>query len=394
MTSTRPSNSDPSSLCPFSGATASSDQDGERFNEPLPLESKEEVLCEARSWFDQWVQEGGTAPSDRWDTIEQEVHARGTWKMSSDELAWSARVAWRNNTRCIGRLFWKGLVVKDCRSLCAAQEIAEACFEHLRQAYNGGRIRPMVTIFAPVAPGQRGVEILNHQLVRYAGYRRPNGKVIGEPESIELTELAESLGWQGAGGAFDILPLMIRMPGGEIKLFPVPNSCVREVELVHPELPWFSELGLRWYSVPVISNMRMQAGGLHFSAAPFSGWYMSTEIGSRNFGDRDRYDALPALAQKLKLDMSSPRNLWQERALLELNRAVLHSFSEAGVTLVDHHTASEEFLRFREREEALGRTVYANRDWIIPPMSPARCPTWDISFDNQHVTPNFFHRVV
>tara|TARA_Y100001968_G_scaffold327799_2_gene373621 strand:+ start:1231 stop:2382 length:1152 start_codon:yes stop_codon:yes gene_type:complete len=379
--------------CPFSGSAEAKHLDQNLFAEPPPLTTRDEVLAEARTWLDQFGQEGGAVAPDRWARIEQEVRDRGIWEMSFDELAWSARLAWRNNTRCVGRLFWKALVVRDCRQLGSAEEIAGACFEHLERADNGGKVRPMVTIFAPLAPGEQGIEILNHQLARYAGYRRRDGTVVGEPESLALTQLAQSLGWKGSGEAFDLLPLMIRMPGGEIELFPLPSRCVREVELVHPELPWFQSLGLRWYSVPAISNMRMQAGGLNFDLAPFSGWYMSTEIGARNFADRDRYNMLPVIADRLGLDTSSPRNLWQERALIELNTAVLHSFSEAGVTLVDHHTASEEFVRFVKAEEAQGRPVFANRDWIIPPMAPARCPTWTMDFSNHHVTPNFFYRI-
>lgn len=381
-----------SSGCPSSGPDLPHTAAENLFKEPSPLKSKDEVLAEARVWLDQHSHEVGPAAQGRWSEIEREVAAHGIWTMTFDELSWSARVAWRNNTRCIGRLFWKGLVVRDCRSLSSSEEIAKACFDHLDLAYNRGKIRPMVTVFSPLAPGKRGLEILNHQLARYAGYRNHDGTIRGDPESLELTELAQSLGWQGAGGAYDLLPLMIRDPDGGTELFPLPSECVREVEMVHPEFSWFSELGLRWYAVPAVSNMRMQAGGLNFNMAPFSGWYMSTEIGSRNFGDKKRYNVLPVIAQRLGLDRSSPRTLWQESALLELNRAVLHSFSSAGVTLVDHHTASEEFVRFHERELASGRVVRANRDWIIPPMSPARCPTWDMELENQHVTPNFFYR--
>ena len=383
---------DKSLECPSSGVEGPNPDPQSLFNEPLPLKTKIEVLAEARVWLDQYSQEVDPWAEGRWSEIEREIGAHGTWTMTFDELSWSARVAWRNNTRCIGRLFWKGLVVRDCRSLSSSKEIAKACFDHLNLAYNRGKIRPMVTVFSPLGPGKRGVEILNHQLARYAGYRNQDGTIRGEPESVELTELAQSLGWEGSGGAYDLLPLMIRNPDGGTELFPLPSGCVREVEITHPECCWFSELGLRWYAVPAVSNMRMQAGGLNFNMAPFSGWYMSTEIGSRNFGDKKRYNALPVIAERLSLDTSSPRTLWQESALLELNRAVLHSFSSAGVTLVDHHTASEEFVRFHEKELAAGRTVRGNRDWIIPPMAPARCPTWDMELENQHVTPNFFYR--
>ena len=69
------------------------------------------------------------------------------------------------------------------------------------------------------------------------------------------------------------------------------------------------------------------------------------------------------------LDTSSPTTLWKDRAVLELNAAVLHSFQvismikneselmknngktlycknkkKQGVTIVDHHTVTESFM--------------------------------------------------
>ncbi len=65
----------------------------------------------------------------------------------------------------------------------------------------------------------------------------------------------------------------------------LPPDAVLEVPLRHPDLDWFAELGLRWYAVPVISDMHLEAGGIRYPAAPFNGWYMCTEIGSRDLGD-------------------------------------------------------------------------------------------------------------
>lgn len=66
-------------------------------------------------------------------------------------------------------------------------------------------------------------------------------------------------------------------------LIPYPNT---------PRLEWFAALGLRWYALPAVSNMLLEIGGLEFPAAPFSGWYMSTEIGTRNLCDPHRYNIL------------------------------------------------------------------------------------------------------
>jgi Nitric oxide synthase, oxygenase domain len=54
---------------------------------------------------------------------------------------------------------------------------------------------------------------------------------------------------------------------------------------------------------------------------------MGTEIGARNLADVDRYDLLPVVASRLGQDITKERSLWRDRALVELNLAVLHSFS-------------------------------------------------------------------
>ena len=42
--------------------------------------------------------------------------------------------------------------------------------------------------------------------------------------------------------------------------------------------------------------------------------------------------------------MKNNASLWKDEVLLELNRSILHSFGLAGITLVDHHSASESFV--------------------------------------------------
>ncbi|MGJ5752075.1 stage II sporulation protein E [Streptomyces puniciscabiei] len=86
----------------------------------------------------------------------------------------------------------------------------------------------------------------------------------------------------------------------------------------------FAALGLRWYAVPAVSDMSLEIGGVTYPAAPFNGWYMGTEIGSRNLADTDRYNLLPAVAELFGLDTRNERTLWRDRALVELNLAVLH----------------------------------------------------------------------
>jgi nitric-oxide synthase len=326
--------------------------------------------------------------------IRREIASTGTYRHTEAELTFAARVAWRNSSRCIGRLYWRTLRLRDRRHINSALEIAAESAAHLRAATNGGRIRPLITVFAPDSPGQSGPRILGSQLVRYAGYADAAGSVTGDPANIAQTRLAVELGWQGPGrpGRFDILPLLIQAPGAAPTWHEVPSDAVLEVRLQHPDYSWFADLGLRWYAVPVISDMQLEAGGICYPAAPFNGWYMGTEIGSRDLGDVGRYNELPRIADRMGLRTDSDRTLWKDRAMTELNVAVLHSFSCARVTITDHHTESVRFLKHLEQEERQGRACPADWSWIVPPAASSATPVFHRYYEDLDQSPNFYRR--
>jgi nitric-oxide synthase len=136
--------------------------------------------------------------------------------------------------------------------------------------------------------------------------------------------------------------------------------------------------------------MYLEIGGIRYPAAPFNGWYMCTEIGSRDFGDTARYDQLPVVARLMGLATDNERNLWKDRALTELNIAVLHSFTAAGVTITDHHTESVRFLQHLEREESHGRACPADWTWIVPPAAASATPVFHRYYQNFDQKPNFY----
>ncbi|MGF1428418.1 nitric oxide synthase oxygenase [Kitasatospora sp. LaBMicrA B282] len=335
-------------------------------------------------------------PEPRVAEVLDEISRTGTYRHTGEELAYGARLAWRNSARCIGRLYWRSLVVRDLREVGSADELATQCFEHLRLAGNAGRIRPVITVFAPDRPGRPAPRILNSQLVRYAGYPDGAGGWIGDPAGGRLATRAADLGWKPGEGWFDVLPLLVQeRPGERPRWYELPDDTTLEVPLSHPEYPWFAELGLRWYAVPAISDQTLEIGGIRYPAAPFNGWYMGTEIGARNLADADRYDLLGLVAEELGLDTSSSRTLWKDRALVELNRAVLHSYQEAGVTMTDHHTESERFLRHVAQEQRLGRSTPADWSWIVPPISGGATPVFHRYYDpvDPRTRPAFVARV-
>ncbi|NUO98188.1 MAG: nitric oxide synthase oxygenase [Nonomuraea sp.] len=323
--------------------------------------------------------------------VARDVARYGTYTHTFEELEFGARVAWRNSSRCIGRLYWRSLKVRDRRDVATAEGVAVECVGHLREASGEGKVRPTITVFAQDAPAMPGPRVLNDQLIRYAGHRLDGGGVLGDPRNVALTDAAKELGWRGGPGRFDVLPLIVQAGLGDPLLCHLPGDAVLEVPLVHPEYAWFAGLGLRWHAVPAISDMCLEIGGICYPCAPFNGWYMGTEIGARNLADHDRYDLLPEVAEHLGLDTSTERSLWRDHALVELNVAVLHSFERAGVTITDHHTESRRFLTHLEREEKAGRTCPADWSWIVPPLSGSATPVFHRYYDTRQLTPAYVH---
>jgi nitric-oxide synthase len=322
--------------------------------------------------------------------IRAQIAATGSYVHTTDELAWGAKVAWRNASRCIGRLYWRSLMVLDRRPARTADEIYGLLLRHLRAASGGSTVRPVISVFAPALPGRRYARVWNDQLIRYAGYRTATGEVVGDPRYVGFTSAMQALGWRGKGEAFDVLPLAIETPMEGVRIFELPERAVLEVPIAHPELAWFAELGLRWHAVPAISNMRLRVGGVNYPLAPFNGWYMGTEIGARNLADPDRYNMLPVVARRLGLDTSREATLWRDRALVELNRAVLWSFDRAGVRITDHHTESDRFLAHLRNEEKAGRPVPADWTWIVPPMSGGATGVFHRYYHEADQRPNFY----
>ncbi|MEJ3655776.1 nitric oxide synthase oxygenase [Actinomycetes bacterium KLBMP 9759] len=350
-----------------------------------PKHAKSSDIDAAQEFLEQFHSE--TVPAEtlerRLQQVRHEIDTTGTYTHTLEELEFGARIAWRNAAKCIGRLYWNSLRVRDFRHVSSPSAVAAQCVEHLRAATRGGRIRSTITIFAPERPGRPGPRIHNEQLIRYAGHRTAGGEVRGDGRYADFTDRAVELGWQRPepAGRFDVLPLMISSGDQQPELFEIPRDAVHEVPLVHPDYAWFAELRLRWHAVPAISNMPLEIGGVTYPAAPFNGWYMGTEIGARNLVDADRYNLLPVVGERLGLDMSSERTLWRDRALVEMVRAVHHSFDIAGVTMADHHSESSRFLTHVAKEERAGRRCPAEWSWIVPPVSGGLTPVYHRDFD-------------
>lgn len=364
------------------------------------------LLTQAKDFLSEMAGDSGTAlsPEDaksRWQSIEEDIHSKGTYVHTQEELAFGAKLAWRNSNRCIGRHMWRSLNVIDARNIRDRQGVIDALGKQMVTAWNGGNIESVITVFAPRHPEDLSapdpVRLANHQLMRYAGFVDSEGQVMGDPASVSITQEFLAKGWKPRKQTpFTPLPWSVWIDDQETPLYDAFGEhpeWLKEVPLTHPELPAFADLGIKWYAIPAISEMALVVGGIVYPCAPFSGWYMETEIGARDLGDKSRYDLLPTMADLLGLDRSSPRSLWKDRAMVELNRAVLHSFDQAGARIGDHHELGAQFEKFCSFQEKKGMETTGDWSWLNSPLSSSSTPQFHRSFKNevtQHT--NYFYQ--
>ena len=351
---------------------------------------------EAKSFIQQFCFENKIVDTfyTRWQEIEQEMAEKSMYTQSYDELAFGARLAWRNSERCIGRFYWSGLKIRDFRHLTDEALIFDEICEHISLASGKGNLQPVITVFAPQVPGNEAPRIWNPQLIRYAGYKMEDGLWVGDPEHYTFTNACLKLGWKPPKKKtnYDLLPIIIQLPGKDPQWFQLPKELVLEVDLIHPEFSWFKDLNLKWHALPAVSNMALDCGGLKYTMAPFNGWYMETEIGARNLSDTYRYNALPSIGKNMGLDIKDQRSLWQDLALIELNKAVLFSFDSAGIKIGDHHELSSKFLEFVDNETSAGRDVAGKWMWLVPPISASQSPLWPIGWKTIRNKPTYIHQ--
>lgn len=357
------------------------------------LRSCDVVLEHAKDFFDQYFTSinryMSSAHTLRWEQVQKMVRNHGHYHLTETELIYGAKLAWRNSSRCIGRIQWSKLQVFDCRYVTTTSGMFEAICNHIKYATNKGNIRSAITIFPQRTDDSHDFRIWNNQLISYAGYKQNDGSVIGDPLNIEVTEICLKLGWKGKQTEWDILPLVVSANGLDPDYFDYPPELILQVPLEHPTFKWFSDLNLRWYALPAVSGMLFDCGGIQFTATAFSGWYMSTEIGCRNLCDTNRRNMLEKIALKMELDTRTTSSLWKDKALVEANVAVLHSFQSRNITIVDHHTASESFMKHFDNESKIRNGCPSDWIWIVPPLSGSITPVFHQEMALYHLRPSF-----
>merc|ERR1719347_1975673 len=122
---------------------------------------------------------------DRLAEIRGEIERKGTYRQTFDEMEWGAKTAWRNAARCSGRIVWKTLKMFDCRHVTAAPEMFDCIMRHFDYSFNGGNIRPAITVFRERQEGKIDLRVWNGQVLIYAGYKQEDGSIIGDPMNVE-----------------------------------------------------------------------------------------------------------------------------------------------------------------------------------------------------------------
>ncbi len=124
----------------------------------LPKMNEERLLKKARQYLDQIALEQAWEPEDRtrrWVEIQEQVKATGTYTHTYEELTYGAQLAWRNASKCIARIQWNNIVLRDRRHVTDPSEMFRELEEHLRLATNGGNIQITMTVFRPKQPKER-----------------------------------------------------------------------------------------------------------------------------------------------------------------------------------------------------------------------------------------------
>lgn len=354
-----------------------------------------EIREEAVAFIEQFHRETNLSSQTATERIKEvlaDLKKHGFYNHTFDELEFGARIAWRNHARCIGRLHWRSLKVIDCRQSTQVNDIMERLTEHIEQAQGNGRIQSTISIFSPVMANKIPAFIESRQLIQYAGYARPGKSTLGDPITLEATRNAISLGWKPPSkpSHFDLLPILIRDKEGQRQFFELPTNLVTEVKIEHPTEIAINSLELKWYALPCVSSMILTVGGIDYPCAPFNGFYMGTEIASRNLADERRYNLLPTIANALGNTSTKPGELWKDRTLTILNEAVLHSFKRDEIKMIDHHSASSQYMDFSRIEQSQGRTAAGDWSWIVPPQASSACPVFHLKMENRSEVPNFY----
>lgn len=95
----------------------------------------------------------------------------------------------------------------------------------------------------------------------------------------------------------------------------------------------------------------------------------------------------------MNINTSNSASLWKDKVLVEVNVAVLHSYQKLNVTIVDHHTASETFIKHMHTEQRIRGGCPADWVWVVPPMSGSLTSVFHQEMVNYRLRPSYEYQV-
>jgi len=96
------------------------------------MQSTEILFQKATSFITVLFQElDMSGVEERLSEVKNEIEKTGTYTHTFQELEHGVRMAWRNSNRCIGRLYWKSLILNDKRNVSSTKDIFNSLEEHL-----------------------------------------------------------------------------------------------------------------------------------------------------------------------------------------------------------------------------------------------------------------------
>ncbi|CAG2182779.1 unnamed protein product, partial [Oppiella nova] len=111
---------------------------GSIMSQPMPSNTsrnKEDILDQAVEFLEQYFihlkKPSSSELAQRLAEIATEIERTGTYHMSTEELHFGAKTAWRNAARCIGRIQWNKLELQDARHVRTTQEMFAALCQHI-----------------------------------------------------------------------------------------------------------------------------------------------------------------------------------------------------------------------------------------------------------------------
>ena len=278
----------------------------------------------------------------------------------------------------------------------------KAICEQIEFGTNGGAIRPTITVFRPRQYGKSDLRIWNSMMLSFAGYvheienevtGETHEKKIGDQGNLEFTQFCQRLGWRspfsdgGSEGWFDMLPIVLSDHEQVPKYYDIPEDLIHWVPIKHPTIEAIDEMNLKWYALPMVAGHLLEVGGLIFPAAPFNGWYTSVEIGTRDLLEPNRFGLMDEIGTRLGLDTGSLASLWKDRVALEMNQATIYSFAQAGATIVDQHTVSEQFQTHFKNELKIRGGCPSDWVWLTPSQSGSLTPLYHQEMLHYNLSP-------